>query len=123
MPNKRSVGQEGERTGGAFLERQGYRILDRNVRTPFGEIDLVAREGGQIVFVEVKLRRSTAFGRPEEAVNRRKQERIVKSSLYYLKSRSLRSADIRFDVLALGPGPDEVALIRSAFTAQPKYTF
>jgi putative endonuclease len=123
MFNRQQAGLAGERAGSVYLERQGYRIVERNFRTPYGEIDLVARDGAALVFVEVKLRRSAVCGRPEAAVDRRKQGHIVRAALHYLKSRNLRPEEIRFDVLALGPAPDEIALIRRAFDAPPDYIY
>ncbi len=99
-----------------FLTRQGYTILARNVRTPVGEIDLVARQGRDLVFIEVKLRRSLSFGQPAEAVTSRKQARIRRAAQYYLL-RQPSAANVRFDVIAITLTDDSprIELIRAAF--------
>ena len=95
------VGQWGEAIAAQYLEEQGCEVLDRNVRTPYGELDLVIRQGEQIVFVEVKTRRSTSFGMPEAAVDRRKQEHLLASAQHYLQSRQDLPPDWRVDVVAI----------------------
>lgn len=78
-------------------------ILERNFRSPLGEIDLIARKGKLIIFVEVKTRRSLAAGLPEEAVTEEKQERLRKCALFYLAQRGYNPEEtpIRFDVIAI----------------------
>ena len=117
MSNTRQTGIDGEYIGSEYLLSRGYAILERNFRTFYGEIDLIARDGGTLVFVEIKRRRSASFGRPEEAVHRRKQERIVRSALHYIKMKRLQGTPLRFDVLAIGPGSGDIELITSAFGA------
>ncbi|MDQ7028935.1 MAG: YraN family protein [Ardenticatenia bacterium] len=73
---RRVLGALGERLAASHLRRRGYRILDRNWRSPAGEVDIVAQHDGDYVFVEVKTRRGRAFGSPEEAVTSRKVERL-----------------------------------------------
>jgi putative endonuclease len=121
--SNRELGQRGEDEGRRFLAARGYVIIEQNFRTRHGEIDLIARERKDLVFVEIKLRRGNDFGRPQEAVGRHKQERIIKSALQYVKKCGLPRENIRFDVLALGPGPGEIELIRSAFAATSLYTY
>ncbi|OGX03260.1 MAG: YraN family protein [Omnitrophica bacterium RIFCSPLOWO2_12_FULL_50_11] len=97
----RSVGTEGERLGEAYLTHQGYRILDRNVRSPFGEIDLVAAQGDVLVFVEIKTRSNLAFGFPEEAVNYSKRQKLERLASWYLARHRKRNQAVRFDVLSI----------------------
>ena len=113
----RAKGANSERLGEAYLEEQGYQILERNVRSPFGEIDLVCRDRNTLVFVEVKSRTDEAFGFPEEAVDRRKRERLGRLAAWYLARYSTRSPEVRFDVLAIQSEGDHsgVRLIRNAF--------
>ena len=107
MTDRRKVlGGQGEQAAAKLLEQRGYRILDRNVRTKLGELDLVARDGGTICFVEVKARRSAAFGLPQEAVTRQKQRHLVRMAQWYLKAKQLTGVSARFDVVALIVGPN-----------------
>ncbi|SEM48058.1 putative endonuclease [Syntrophus gentianae] len=101
----------------AYLEAAGYRILERNYRCPFGEIDIIAQEGDTLVFVEVKSRRSENYGLPQLAVGPEKQRRISKISLFYLQSHRLEPSDVRFDVVAilLRPKNPSIELIKDAF--------
>jgi len=113
---KKLLGREGEDLAARFLMKQGYRILERNYRTRSGEIDLVALHEGAVVFVEVKTRTSDAFGAPELAVTPRKQQRMVKAALAYIKQRKLHQVPCRFDVVAITKAAkQEVEHIRNAF--------
>ena len=95
------VGKLGERIALGFLKRSGYRILETNFRTPFGELDVVARRGGHIVFVEVKTRASSSLGPPCLSVTRSKQRHIIRSALVYLKRRNLVDSNWRIDVVSV----------------------
>jgi len=113
---KRLLGREGEDLAARFLEKRGYRILDRNYSTRSGEIDLVALHEGAVVFVEVKTRTSNAFGAPELAVDPRKQRRMVKAALGYIKYKKLHQVPCRFDVVAISSTAETtVEHIRNAF--------
>ncbi len=111
------TGRLGEELAADRLESEGYRILERNYRCPFGEMDIVARDGESIVFVEVKSRRSARYGDPQAAVGVRKQETLSRIAQYYLKERNLRGCPARFDVVAVRilPEGNRVELIRNAF--------
>ena len=99
---RRSTGLKGEEAAARFLTRSGYEILDKNVRTRAGEIDLVAREGKTLVFVEVKTRRDVVEGDPPQAgVNTRKQNRLGKLATGYLKQKRIRQTQCRFDVVSV----------------------
>ncbi len=107
----KAIGDLGEDLAAEYLEAKGYRILDRNYRFSREEIDLVCFEpyedytkGGELVFVEVKTRRSDAFGRPEESVDRLKQEAIFRTAEAYLHERKLEGSACRFDVIAITIG-------------------
>lgn len=95
------LGNAGERAAARFLRRLGYQVIARNVRTPQGEIDLVAREGECIVFVEVKTRRGHEAGEPFEAVDRSKQQQLTKLALAFLKKRGWLERSARFDVISI----------------------
>jgi putative endonuclease len=112
----RGVGQEWERLAERHLVKEGYVIRARNVRFKFGEIDLVAEENGVLCFIEVKGRRGTGFGLPEEAVTQEKQRRIFRAAEAYLQRERLRDAVCRFDVVSILGGPERRTLIlRDAF--------
>ena len=115
--NKRQIGAEKEAFVCEWLEKNGYRIIERNFRCRSGEIDIVAREGGYLVFLEVKYRSHEGQGLPEEAVDRRKQRIISRVALYYLRRyRYGESTPVRFDVVALfGENTFSVALYQNAF--------
>jgi putative endonuclease len=98
---RRVTGTRGEDEAARFLTRSGYAIVDKNVRTRAGEIDLVAREGNTLVFVEVKTRRDMEGDPPQAAVNTRKQNRLGRLALGYLKSKRLRQTPCRFDVISV----------------------
>ncbi len=110
------LGRKGEDRAADYLKRLGYRILERNYTMQSGEIDLIAMDGNEVVFVEVKTRTNDAYGPPEQAVNARKQQRMIKAALGYIKYRKLYQVPCRFDVVAVSPGKtQDVELIRNAF--------
>ncbi|MFO0905121.1 MAG: YraN family protein [Pirellulales bacterium] len=116
-----SLGERGERAAEEFLRRLGYVILERRVRGTLGEIDLIAVDGRTLVFVEVKTRRSHEKGRPDEAVDARKQRKLTILALAWLKSRRLLNHAARFDVVAVtwpdDALPPQIEHYRHAFDA------
>ena len=112
--NKRQTGSEYEGLAAKWLEGHGYQIVERNYRCRQGEIDLIAEKDGYLVFVEVKYRRSSEAGDPAEAVDARKQARILRTARYYMTRYHIsEGTPCRFDVVAvLG---SNVRLIRDAF--------
>ena len=111
------TGKKGEELAAAYLAEAGYRIVERNYRCFFGEIDIVAWEGETLVFAEVKSRRSDAYGTPQLAVGREKQKKISKIALHYLSEKHLSLCPARFDVVAVKLLPEGplIELIRDAF--------
>lgn len=95
-----TLGKKGERIAKEFLKKKGYSILKENYRTPFGEIDIIAREKDVLVFVEVKTRTDLTFGSPFEAVNERKKEKTKKVALSFMKGLK-KECPARFDVLSI----------------------
>ncbi|NLY77383.1 MAG: YraN family protein [Tissierellia bacterium] len=89
----------GERIAQEYLISNGYKIRERNYRTKIGEIDIVAEKLDTLVFIEVKTRTSTNYGFPYEAVDIRKQNKIVKSSLVYMKENGIRNCQVRYDII------------------------
>ncbi len=120
MLNKFLLGRQGEGEAVRYLQSNGYRILHRNLRARFGEIDVVAREGPALCFIEIKARSSTRFGFPEESVTRLKRQKLLRLAAWYLQSRRpVGHSHVRFDVLSLlnGPeGPARIRLIKGAFS-------
>ncbi|MBC7217652.1 MAG: YraN family protein [Candidatus Caldatribacterium sp.] len=117
---RKSKGIQGEVLAERWLRRSlRAEILERNFRSPFGEIDLIARKGKILIFVEVKTRKSLTSGLPEEAVTEEKQERIRKSALFYLTQHGYDPEQtlFRFDVVAIyvGSGKPQIRHYPSAF--------
>ncbi len=99
--DRRALGAEGELRAAEYLARRGWRILERNARVEGVEIDMVARRGGLVAFVEVKTRRVRRFGGPELAVDRRKRARLARGAAGWLRARDARARRVRFDVVAV----------------------
>jgi putative endonuclease len=117
VQNKR-LGDRGEDLAVRFLRGNGYRILARNYRCPRGEIDLIARDGEIVVFVEIKGRSTRRFGSPLEAITPVKRRRLAVTAHRYLSACSLLLARTRFDVVGIRWMPDgggECTLVRDAF--------
>lgn len=98
---KDRLGQQGEEAAIKFLKNKGYRILERNFRCPLGEIDVIAKHQGYLVFIEVKTRSSTKYGLPEEAINFYKQRKLKQLAHYYLKFKKLSNIKCRIDVVSV----------------------
>jgi len=112
------VGQEGEAAAETHLRRKGYRIIARNLRSSMGELDLIAEDGGVLVFVEVKARRTDEFGGAVHAVDQRKQKKLIRLASQYLARRHLINRSCRFDVVLLqetGAKIAQVEHIQNAF--------
>lgn len=97
----RTLGEQGERAAVKFLKRRGYIIIACGNRDLFGELDIIAVDGRTVVFVEVKTRRSHDAGHPADAVDERKQRRLTRLGLAYLKRHSLLENPARFDIVAV----------------------
>ncbi|SDT77736.1 YraN family protein [Actinoplanes derwentensis] len=115
---RRAIGAYGERLAARHLEGNGLELLQRNWRCAEGEIDLILRDGDDVVFCEVKTRRTTAFGPPAAAVDHRKVRRLRQLASRWLTEAGVRAAQIRFDVVEILPQPRGAARvhhIRDAF--------
>ena len=110
-------GEKSESVAVNCLKKQGYRIIELNYRTKLGEIDIIAKQGKTLVFIEVKARKSSRFGRPELAVTPKKQRKISMTALYYLKSTKQSNAKARFDVVAINSAKERpsIKIIKNAF--------
>jgi len=116
------LGDKGERYAARYLKKQGFRIVARNHKNQFGEIDLIATDGNQVVFVEVKTRKSDKFGAPVEAVNAAKQRKLTQLAMAYLKKNKLLDRSARFDIVGIiwpedAKKPTDVRHYRNAFDA------
>ena len=113
-----TLGLLGEELAGHYLARWGYKILLKNYECPLGEIDLVAKEKGALVFIEVKTRSSLSAGSPLESVTFHKRAQITKCAKYYIKRYGIKDVPCRFDVVSilLLPGEEpQIELIEDAF--------
>ncbi|MFH2204096.1 MAG: YraN family protein [Elusimicrobiota bacterium] len=97
------LGKWGEDRAARWLEERGWTVLERRWRCRLGELDIVAVDGDELVFVEVKTRSSLRCGAPEEAVGRAKRARIVRAACAYMRFKGIGDRALRFDVVALSP--------------------
>lgn len=115
---KDAVGAYGERVAVLYLVNQGMALLDRNWRGTAGEVDIIARDGDDLVFCEVKTRRTETFGAPVEAVVPAKARRIRRLAAEWLRASGVRPRQVRFDVVSVRPQPTgraSVEHLRGAF--------
>ena len=119
---RQTLGQAGEALACAELERRGFEILARRYRTRMGELDIIARDGSTVVFVEVKTRASDGWGSPADAVTPRKRARVRRMATDYLWRTGLLDAPCRFDVVAVTLGPARrpvIDVVVDAFGGDP----
>ncbi len=122
MNARQQLGRVAEQRAALHLQEHGWCILGRNVRIHRGELDLIARRGGVLIFVEVKARRSSSCGTPEDAVNPRKQRRIARLAELWLAARPWAMAgvtEVRFDIIAVDAAHSPFVLrhLEAAFTS------
>ncbi len=120
------LGKSGEDAAVVFLERRGYRILERNFRTRFGEIDIIARHQKAICFIEVKTRASQEQGSPLEAVTPYKQRKLSRMAIFYLKSKNSLGVPARFDIVSVedsSTGLPEIEVLQNAFDLVGDYNY
>jgi len=119
MLNRKQKGKLGEELAADFLRQHGFQVIAQNVRCPLGEIDLVARDGKTLVFVEVKSRFVRGYGVPEELVSHAKQRRLTRLARWYLKQNRLENRPARFDVVAISwqDAEPQIKWIANAFEA------
>lgn len=99
--NNRELGRQGEERAVSYLQKRGYHILAQNFYTRYGELDIVCKKGHKLIFVEVKTRRSTKFGSPEEAITSSKIVHLKKAAAVYLEAYEPKFSEIRFDVITI----------------------
>lgn len=114
---RRRLGARGERAARRYLEQHGYEILETNHRTPAGEIDIVARQGEWLVFIEVRTRRGNAFGTPEESITPAKRAKLIELAQSYIQTHEGLPELWRIDVVAIEIGADgniaRIALVQN----------
>ncbi len=118
MPSKtQKFGIESESLAANYLKSNGYRILERNYRNQIGELDIIAKEGPVLVFIEVKARNTRRFGSPKQAVTPAKQAKISRTAMAYLKATGQVHAKARFDVVAIDArfNPPDIEVVKNAF--------
>ena len=98
---RHEIGKIGEELACKYLEDNGYKIVERNFEAKQGEIDIIALDKQEIVFIEVKTRTSKKYGEPAEAVNQTKQKHLIKTIKYYLYIRNLENEFIRIDIIEI----------------------
>ena len=110
-------GRTSESIAAKVLKKKGYKILEKNYRSPGGEIDIIAKDKDTLVFVEVKARMSETYGNPKESVTIGKQQKISKTAQYYFKEKKLSDFRARFDVVAINKmnGKLTIEVLQNAF--------
>ncbi len=122
MSNKKiNLGRKGEDISVKFLNKLGYKIMERNFRCSLGEIDIVAKDKNILCFVEVKTRKTKEYGLPEEAIDGHKQKKLAKVALVYLKEKKIYKQDLRFDVVSVYSS--HIELIKDAFIVNTDYAY
>ena len=111
--NTKKIGDKGEQIAAEYLKGKGYKIIARNVHIGDGEIDIIAQDGDNLVFVEVKTRYSYSYGNPLEAITKDKIKHIINKKKMYISSNHLYNMQVRFDVI--GTTGDEIEHIKDAF--------
>jgi len=117
----RAIGRDGEEIAAEYLRNNGYRIVEKNYKNRFGEIDIIAKDGNTVVFIEVKTRNTPSYGTPSSAVDSKKQQRMGKVAVTYLIKKRLTHHPVRFDVVSICDGKIEV--IRDAFELREDFSW
>ncbi len=118
LTKNQKFGSDSEKIAAAYLKKKGYEILCLNYRNKIGEIDIIAKHGETLVFVEVKARRSKKFGNPKYAVNQKKMKKLSMVALLYLKETGQTNKKARFDVVSVisgKNGKNEMEIVKNAF--------
>lgn len=112
---KKLLGRKGELTAESFLKKQGYKIIEKNYRTKFGEADLIATKNDELIFIEVKTRSSMKFGTPAQAVNFDKQRRYREIASFYMLTNDIDESEIQISFAVVEILGDNINLIENAF--------
>lgn len=114
MKNKRKIGDKGEQWAVDYLSKKGYQIIERNLQIGHLEIDILAKKGGWLIFVEVKLRADNEHGMPEDNVGKSKQNFLIKAADIYLNENEW-NGKVRFDLISITISPFEIVHFEDAF--------
>ena len=112
------LGEKGEAEACKYLKKKRYKILEKDFKCKLGEIDIIAKDGAILCFIEVKCRSSHSFGHPEEAITWEKKKRIKKAAEYYMLLHKITNVNCRYDVVAIletKEGKRKINLIKNAF--------
>lgn len=109
----RIKGIEAEKVAVEYLKKSGYKIIEKNFHSRFGEIDIIAKDKDYYVFVEVRARKNNSFGSPIETVNFLKKRKIYKASIDYVKRKKLENCNLRFDIVSIEG--EKINLLKNAF--------
>lgn len=122
MYERHETGKKGEDLATQYLINNNYEIIERNFESRQGEIDIIAKDKNEIVFIEVKARTNQMYGKPKEAVDTKKKKHIYKTAEYYVFIHQLENAPIRFDVIEVykTKGMYKINHIKQAITERPK---
>jgi len=104
---KIQLGARGERLVEKFLRKKGYKVLEKNYRSRFGEIDIIVKKGSEIVFVEVKTRSSKEFGEPENAITKIKLDHFSKTAQSYIQKNNITQCSVRLDAVSVFIVPEK----------------
>jgi putative endonuclease len=117
---RREIGKRGEDAAARYVEKEGYKIVERNFTCTLGEMDIIALDGKTLCFIEVKTLSSKTYGPPEISVGIHKQRKLSKVALAYLNQHYLHDIEARFDVIGvtLSQGCERIELIKDAFELQ-----
>ncbi len=116
--NKRSLGNSQEEAAAAYLIERGYQIIERNYLLRGGEIDIIAKDGETLCFVEVRSRKNADLGHPLASVTLSKQRHLVRAAKHYLMTHPGLDCPMRFDVVGIVLNPYEITLVQNAFYAE-----
>ena len=116
LNSRQQFGKDSEQYAAQYLKKQGYKILETNYKTKSGEIDIIAKHRGELVFVEVKARHSNRYGNPKYAITPKKQAKIASVALNYLKATKQMNKRARFDVVVImKKDRTEIEVVENAF--------
>jgi putative endonuclease len=113
--NNRELGSKGEEAVVEYLKKKRYLVIEKNYRTRIFEIDIIAKTGNTICFIEVKSRKTSKYGLPREAVTKKKQRQIIKGAMSYIKYKNLKTFSYRFDVVEVFLNEGKINHIENAF--------